>query len=516
MLKDFLKIWPLSRVENMTLEEYSSVGDTESFCNWLERKAIILGRIGGTPSNKFGIWEMKNVNAGTSLDFYNDGNYKWYKKYGNTADEAFVAIRKLVVEIIKNASNAHFDKIDSIDYFSLAKWKIAFVYSQKLLMPIYKKDTIRKIAKNFEHPNYTTAPISELHTFIVGQKPKEIDLFDFSGNQYGIALKEFEKNYYIIGSKYGNSDGRNSFDISPEMFKQNVIATGFFWDYDLSHLYSKGKESIDRWIDKNIDVTTVTNFKNAKRTLSFFLGIKPGDLIAVKSHGQYGDLTIVAYAEVVERNGKVYHFDFDEENSLGHLINVEFLEVGLDVKTNLSYGKTIHHIIPGNIKGHFEKIFGSYAVIEESLKDEIVIDEDDFELSEDRINDKQTESQQRTVSYTTTVSRTHNKIQGAFARYLKEEFPNDIVQTEASFIDVVRQNDTALYYYEVKPYNSAYNCIRVGIGQLLDYYHTNKNSKKTIHLRIVGNAEIKDSDQDFINFLKNSLNISFDYMYFPI
>lgn len=78
------------------------------------------------------------------------------------------------------------------------------------------------------------------------------------------------------------------------------------------------------------------------------------------------------------------------------------------------------------------------------------------------------------------------------------------------------QNNTELFFYEVKPYSTAYRCIREAIGQLLDYYHSNPNKNKEIHLRVVGSAEIKKSDEIFIQFIKKSLNISFDYICFRI
>lgn len=118
----------------------------------------------------------------------------------------------------------------------------------------------------------------------------------------------------------------------------------------------------------------------------------------------------------------------------------------------------------------------------------------------------------REVSYTATVRHIHNKIQSSFANNLQNKYPNDYIMAEHKYIDVVRQNNTELFYYEVKPFNSVYNCIRSGIGQLLDYYYKNPHSERNIHIRIVGSEEPSDDDEKFIEFLKNSLNISFDYI----
>jgi hypothetical protein len=509
-LNRFIERWKIDTIKTMTLEEYNSVGSKDSFCYWLEHESEVLGLIGGTPSNKFGIWQIKNAIEGTSDDFLDDGNYKWYRKYGNTADVAFKSIRELLVTIIESAEIGNFQKIDGIDYFSLAKWKVAFIYSKNQLIPVYKKNTVRQIAKNLEFVNYSNARISALHKYIISQKEEDEDFFDFVSRQYRVAVKNQERNYYIIGSKYGDEKGNNVIDISEKMYEHNVIATGFFWNEDLSHLYGKSRGVITNWVDKNLKSKYPEKFERAKRTLSFFLKIKTGDVIAVKSHGQYGNLTIIAYAEVQEVNGKVYQHNL---GNLGHCINVKFLEQELNKNVELSYGQTIHQIIPNLKEGHFNKIFGSYSVLE---KEEIEASEtdDNFELSESRINEKQTKSSKREVSYSTTVSNIHNKIQSAFAKHLLKEYPKDVIRTEYKFIDIIRQNKGELFYYEVKPYNTAYNRIRTAIGQLLDYYYSNPHSKKEVHLCVVGSAPITISDTKFITFIKDSLNLSFDYISF--
>ena len=516
-LQEFLEKWPLERLRNMKLEEYTSVGSHDTFCYWIEHETERLGRIGGSPSSKFEIWMIKDKIEGTSEDFLEDEIYKWRKKYGNNAEAAFLNIRKRIVEIAEAATSGNFQIIDGIKYFALTKWKIAFLYSNYSLMPIYKNTTVRKIAKHFEFPNYTNDRLSKLHTYIVDQKEENEDFFEFAWKQYDIATHAFNRNYYVIGSKYGDGDGNNTIDISKYMYQQSVIATGFFWETDFSKLYRFGHDNIYKWIVKNIK-NYGEGYESAKRTLGYFLGIKVGDIIAVKSHGQFGDLTIIAYAEVISVDNKVYEHKggiYPEE--LGHIIHVNFLETNLRINTGLSYGQTIHKIVPGAKQNHFEKIFGSYALLEkeeEELESDFNEEVVDFELTEEDIRDKQTEVQERTVSYTTTLRHTHNKIQIAFAKALKRMYPSDIISTEKSFIDIVRQNEQELFYYEVKPYNTAYSCIRAGIGQLLDYYYTNPNKNKKIHLVIVGNAKPTDADIKFIDFIKSTLNTPFSYQGF--
>lgn len=517
-LESFLNEWPLEKVKKMTLEEYSNVGDKSTFCYWLEFDAECLGRIGGKPSNKFGIWKRKSEKPIVSLDLLFDNQYAWYKKYGNTSEQAFDMVRSHIVNIIESSQCGNFKNIDSIDLDSLARWKIAFMYSDFKLMPIYKKESIRKIAKHFDYSNYERARFSDLHQFIVNQKPENEDFFVFSDKQYAYTKQTPDRNYYVIGSKY-EEEGQ-FYDISKDMYIRNVISTGYFWDIDFTAQFGCSDKEIRNYISEKANKKEPW-FSKGLRTLSLFNNLKPGDLIALKSEGKYNKLTIIAYAVVTKVNGVIYSYDGKDyyPDGLGHTVNVEFLETNLSIHTGLTYGETIHHIIPGEREGHFEKIFGSYAVIEETDVDIITddLEEDiDIAIEEDRINEKQTEPSYREVSYSTFVSKTHNKLQIAFAKWLKQVHPNDKVRTETNYIDVKRENKDEIFYYEVKPYNSAYSCIRTGIGQLLDYNFSNPSKSKTTHLVIVGNPTPTIDDMKFIDYIKSSLNISFDYISFKI
>ncbi|MEZ4722324.1 MAG: hypothetical protein R2813_10675 [Flavobacteriales bacterium] len=513
-LQEFLERWPLDIVKKMTLEQYNQVGNHDSFCYWLEHEAEILGRIGGKPSNKFGIWHKKESKQSRSVDFLEDEDYKWYAKYGSDRNEAFQSVIALIIQIIEASLAKDFPAIDGIDLDSLSRWKIAFIYSDKSLVPIYKKETVRKVARHLVHSNYLRARLSDLHQYIASKKPDEEDFFLYTAKQYQIATSEFDRNYYIIGSKYWIEEDKKYASILPQMMNKSVVSTGYLWGWDLSDLYNRPHPDIYKWMEKNIHPKPV-RYKTESRALAFLLGLKPGDIIAIKDRGPHGTLTIVAYAEVKKVEGKVYEPDSDDyPEGLGHIIHVEFLETGLWIETGLTYGETIHKIIPGEREGHFEKIFGSYAVIEESVEDEIPQDEDDS-AEEDRINDKDTDPRTRTVTYTATVKKTHDKIQLAFARQLKRDFPDDVIQTESNYIDVKRITSDKLYYYEVKPFNSAYACVRAGIGQLLDYHHSNP-SDKDIQLCIVGPAPVEPEDQAFISFIQKSLKLPFEYIRFPI
>lgn len=199
---------------------------------------------------------------------------------------------------------------------------------------------------------------------------------------------------------------------------------------------------------------------------------------------------------------------------------MRFLEKNLRINTNLSYGQTIHKITPFEREGHFEKIFGAYALEnnanENFNENEVFLDNDnnsnDEYLEEDRINDKETSDYIRTMSSSQVVTRTHNKIQIDYAKKLKLKYPNDTVRTEHKNIDIKRENDNEIHLYEVKPFMSVYSCIRDGIGQLMDYSFNNSKINKKTYLYIVGVCKPSNNDFKFIKYLKNILNIDFEYL----
>ena len=96
--EQFLQRWPIDKLETLTLKEYNSLGSKDSFCYWLESRTELLGSIWGGSSFKFGIFEFdpeaENANK-DSAGVLKDGRYKWLKKYGTNANEAFENIKTL-------------------------------------------------------------------------------------------------------------------------------------------------------------------------------------------------------------------------------------------------------------------------------------------------------------------------------------------------------------------------------------------------------------------------------------
>ena len=91
--ESFLKEFPLDTLNEMTLNKYTNLNKSDSFCYWLERKTQMLGGIGGGSSFKFGIYRCKNKPKEGKIRYKYDGKFAWLEHLGNTAEEAFVIVK---------------------------------------------------------------------------------------------------------------------------------------------------------------------------------------------------------------------------------------------------------------------------------------------------------------------------------------------------------------------------------------------------------------------------------------
>lgn len=136
----FQERFPIEKLEEMTLEEYTNLDRSDSFCYWIESRTGSLGSFWGGSSFKFGIYRYKNRPSDTRV--VSDDKYAWYRLLkAETAQVAFYRIREIIVAIAYAARNGNFEKIDEIKELGNSyKWKIAFLYSDFRLIPIYKRE----------------------------------------------------------------------------------------------------------------------------------------------------------------------------------------------------------------------------------------------------------------------------------------------------------------------------------------------------------------------------------------
>ena len=177
--KQFLQQFPIEYLENMTLEEYTNLNREDSFCYWLEVKTQELGSIWGGSSYKFGIYRYEKRPDNPTV-VVSDDEYAWYKKYNaSNKEEAFKVVLNSIIGIAESAQKGDFQAIEEDSTFgNVVKWKIAFLYANEMLLPIYKRDMLEKIASEYGFPNPSKAKNYELQHFLIKQKGDK-DLYDF-------------------------------------------------------------------------------------------------------------------------------------------------------------------------------------------------------------------------------------------------------------------------------------------------------------------------------------------------
>lgn len=175
--KDFLKEWPISRLESLSLEEYTNL-DKTSFCYWIESITTNLGSIWGGSAFKFGIFKRNNTENQVEGHRKTDGEYSWLDKYGETKEEAFERIKSLVISIAKNAKENKLELIDSIDIGNAVKWKIAHLYSDYNVLNIYRKDALVKLLERYKYEGNFS--FSNSHRYLSSLEHTDEDFYSFT------------------------------------------------------------------------------------------------------------------------------------------------------------------------------------------------------------------------------------------------------------------------------------------------------------------------------------------------
>lgn len=178
--QSFLKRWPLEKVKAMSLEEYHTANDAtkDSFSYWLEFKIYILGSIKGGSAFKFGIYNRRDkIFKENDKEFTYTEDYAWTTRFGTTKDEAFANIKEVIVNIIKFVIEGDLESIEKVDFPSVVKWKLAFLYQPQdsPVMPcIYTPNALQK---------YLRIPkplsMSEMYKMVMEKYSGE-GIFDFS------------------------------------------------------------------------------------------------------------------------------------------------------------------------------------------------------------------------------------------------------------------------------------------------------------------------------------------------
>lgn len=180
-LTSFLQRWSEEELNALTLDSYTGVGDKNTFAYWLEFGAgRYLGSNAGGDASKFGIYARRAQAKGNRIFILQDDRYSWKKKYGNTALEAFSAIKSNILTIISAVKKHDLPSIQALDFEFSLKWKLAFIYqdhSQPCVLPIYNLERLQMLM-----PENPTATHSEAYSALMSKRGEQ------SALDYGMRL----------------------------------------------------------------------------------------------------------------------------------------------------------------------------------------------------------------------------------------------------------------------------------------------------------------------------------------
>lgn len=121
---------------------------------------------------------------------------------------------------------------------------------------------------------------------------------------------------------------------------------------------------------------------------------------------------------------------------------------------------------------------------------------------------------------TKDVDLIHNQIQKSLRELFESRYgsANVTVENQTGFgtkIDVVVRRDKTLVFYEIKTANTAKQCIREALSQLLEYScYTNRNLAKK--LVVVSPAKLTEDAKTYLENIRNLFNIPMFYQSFDL
>lgn len=355
-LESFLREWPFKRTNDLTLDDYlGTVGNTQdSFIYWLERKKVMAG-IGGGNASKFGIYMSQQ---GEFKSGFGIGQRILTRK---EAELEFQTIKNEILTSLEAIEKGDWDFFLNRNYsmWHMVMNKILIIYHPDLFLNIAAFKELeslsldlgidRNLIKN-ENSIYLNYLCNlKLHDQEAFKEWHWEKLSQFIWELYSDLSR---RDYYILGSKYGGNT-----DMFPEMYRSSVVSVAFAQDYNLSDLLGESQKNIKKWLEEKGEA------QNSINALKYFLNLKVGDRVAVKSDGSPKGkkpfLAIRGIAELIEKEGEVYRYD---PKGLGHTMNVKWIIAPINEEYAIGgYGATIHKLSkPEQIKEIFE---GKYNVV---------------------------------------------------------------------------------------------------------------------------------------------------------
>lgn len=184
----FLSRWQFDDLRALTLEQYCDLKSDDTLSFWLLQRTAELGDFKEGPLS-MGIRRHSNGQAKPD-NAYNcyDAQYVWLKMLGDSADQAFSALKQGLIEAAEAGRTGELERLDALTRQPGALMrKMAFLYQDKqvpCLLPIYSKDHLRA-ALGANAPT----KVSALNQLLMTRRG-DVPLFDYADHLWERACNQ--------------------------------------------------------------------------------------------------------------------------------------------------------------------------------------------------------------------------------------------------------------------------------------------------------------------------------------
>lgn len=246
----FVKGYDLDYFEHKITKENYCLGDwnRNSFCYKVERELSGLGSARGGVSDKFIVFYSNKKNE-----------YRTGQHYPTDFETAFQLVKKDLINIYKAAKADRIEDVKQTKFWYIIKYKIYWLYNPSKDIPVFKKDHVNKIIKEW---NITSSN---------DESAKRKALFDFKNNDSIFSVMSNVEFMNFLYSPYSglklkeDKDDKETDYFSTET--QDIPLEKFEGQYIKNSKHNALVRQKRDAVIKNIDFN---NLNNKKKTLGTF------------------------------------------------------------------------------------------------------------------------------------------------------------------------------------------------------------------------------------------------------
>jgi 5-methylcytosine-specific restriction protein B len=273
---EFLEQWPIERLREMTLEEYTNLKSESDdyFCYWVERKTESLGAISGGFASIFGIYRSAKADSKLRSGQNTDGKYVWWESMGADPESAFATAKNLILEIVTEAQNGEQPTKFKDHLGPMFQLKLRFLYQTKpyKLLPMFSREFLTKVSERYLNEKCTYKNMVDINLRLRREHFPDEDVFEVM--------------YRMVEENKASERTRRYW------------AGGTYWDR---------KKMVDEFIELNewrsgFTEESAQDSTDGKLFLENYPQVQIGDWFAMKGYGGTTNLRIYYVGEVIDKD----------------------------------------------------------------------------------------------------------------------------------------------------------------------------------------------------------------------